>query len=152
MIYLKTYEYFSNDVDISLICDIFSDLLDQDTNIWIWQFPFYNDKSGSPSDTWDKLNYIGTDEGDITKFTKNKEYWIDVDVEIKRVDDLSDSETRRRLKEVERNIKNYDWDSIIGRLDDIGILSTIEKSITLTTSWSNTEIITDKVRVVCRLK
>lgn len=158
MKFLHLYESFTeeqrlNGIDISLICDVFADIMDQSMKVWVWQFPLNGKVKWGPQEINSGLTYTDCDR--IKKLVYNKEYWFDIDAEMSRNDDISETKTRERLIEVGNKVLGYDWDSISGRLRDIGLtVDKIERRVTKRVSFSGgsitTEIKTGSIRIICR--
>jgi|ERR1035437_2291068 hypothetical protein len=157
MKYISTYEIFeslSKEIDIYLICDIFSHIMDDNVNVWIWQFPLKDEKRSSHSEVWTKLTYTGTKEDKLPKLVPNKEYWFELEAKIDGKD-LTNTLDREKITEVGNIIKNYDYASITDRLEELGL--TIDDIVPDFTNWAVTpsmrlsSFAVSKVKIIMRL-
>src|SRR5574343_1285902 len=118
LIRFKLFESELKSVNIADVCDIFTHLIDQ-TRIHIWQFPVHDGRKWGPMEKSDQLTYDGTKGNRFSKLVQNKEYWFEISADINQIQiDDPDNTTK---KEISNFIENYDYDTIISKLDNIGI-------------------------------
>lgn len=131
MKYLKKFES-NKEINMEVVSDIFTELLDNGCYIHIWQFPTRNGKKWGGNEFSSKMTYDGTSNASV-KLVIEKEYWFEISSPGETIPDQGSfvDYGRSRTDRIGKFIENYNYESIINRMKLIGFsIYEIKKDVT----------------------